>query len=73
MGSSSVSSKASDAAASRVELMARIEEDSKHEELYRLEMEKTNVQRKRRELEQARIQKELRMEEAKVTIYKELD
>ena len=73
MGSSSVSSKASDAAASRVELMARIEEDSKHEELYRLEMEETNVQRKGRELEQARIQKELRMEEAKVSIYKELD
>ena len=61
--------------------MARIEEDSQHEEIDRLELEETkrrteselHLQRKRRELEQARIEKELHMEEAKVKIYKELD
>ena len=85
-GSSSASSKALDAAANaaarRAELIARIEEDSKHEELDRLEMEETKrraesellMQRKRRELEQGRIQKELRIEEAKAKIYNdELD
>ena len=85
-GSSSASSKALDAtanaAALRAELIARIEEDSKHEELDRLEMEETkrraeselHMQRKRRELEQGRIQKELRIEEAKAKIYNyELD
>ena len=85
-GSSSASSKALDAAANvaarRAELMARIEEDSKHDELDRLDMEETkrraeselHMQKKRRELEQGRIQRELRMEEAKVKIYNnELD
>ena len=85
-GSSSASSKALDAAANaaarRAELIARIEEDSKHEELDRLELEETKrraesellMQRKRRELEQGRIQKELRIEEAKAKIYNdELD
>ena len=85
-GSSSASSKALDAAANaadrRAELIARMEEDSKHEELDRLEMEETkrraeselHMQRKRRELEQGRIHKEIRIEEAKAKIYNdELD